>query len=73
MPCQVVRVDVDPVTTVAQYDPGWRRTFAQLGSTLLLAIEHVGSTAVEGLAATRVIDIDVVDEGFIGSGTRSAG
>jgi GrpB-like predicted nucleotidyltransferase (UPF0157 family) len=52
---------------VTEYDPAWpelfertaepiRSAFAELGA----AIEHVGSTAVPGLAAKPVIDLDVV-------------
>ena len=58
------------VITIVQYDPRWRTTFAQLrstyasalGSTRMLAIEHVGSTAVDGLSAKPVIDIAVATE-----------
>jgi GrpB-like predicted nucleotidyltransferase (UPF0157 family) len=49
------------------YDRSWPATFeelrdrlaATLGS-LAVAIEHVGSTAVPGLAAKSIIDLDVV-------------
>ena len=52
---------------IADYDPQWPAIFellrdklnAALGS-LLLRIEHVGSTAVPGLAAKPIIDIDAV-------------
>lgn len=51
---------------VVQYDPDWPDIFkelecgirATLGDTAL-SIEHVGSTAVPGLAAKPVIDIDL--------------
>ena len=49
---------------VADYDPQWPLTFAEIsrviGSTLgdlAVSIEHVGSTAVPGLAAKPVVDI----------------
>ena len=51
---------------VAEYDPAWPQTFQVLGARLrpVLAphwvLEHVGSTAVPGLAAKPIIDIDVV-------------
>lgn len=52
---------------VVDYDPQWPALFAALrariGSALgdlAAAIEHVGSTAVPGLAAKPVIDIDVL-------------
>lgn len=49
---------------VCDYDPGWAATFEQertrlhgvLGA-LVLSIEHVGSTAVPGLAAKPIIDL----------------
>lgn len=54
---------------VVQYDPEWPELFAQLRERLLgsigqavLTIEHIGSTAVPGLATKPVIDLDVVIE-----------
>ncbi len=67
--------DVDPCTGVAEpvvihdYDPEWPRRFAELRDALIVAldglsvtVEHVGSTAIPGLAAKPVIDVDVVVE-----------
>jgi len=52
---------------VVPYDEKWKQEFERIKAELLcalgghvLAIEHVGSTSVEGLAAKPVIDIDVV-------------
>ena len=53
---------------VVPYDPAWPARFREirraLGSALegvpVVAIEHVGSTSVPGLAAKPVIDVDVV-------------
>lgn len=53
--------------TVLPYDPAWKTAFetikgeveAALGD-LILGIEHVGSTSVEGLSAKPCIDLDVV-------------
>jgi len=53
---------------VVEYDPRWPGRFAQLSDRVwpacsdagALAIEHVGSTSVPGLAAKPVIDLDVV-------------
>lgn len=49
------------------YNPNWKDDFNALKSALerglndlKINIEHVGSTAVEGLAAKPIIDIDVV-------------
>jgi GrpB-like predicted nucleotidyltransferase (UPF0157 family) len=56
----------DPIVVVAS-DPGWPARFLQLRDRLAAAlgplairIEHVGSTAVPGLAAKPIIDLDVV-------------
>ena len=53
--------------TVVDYDPAWSTQFEALRSTILsavgdvaVAVEHVGSTSVRGLAAKPIIDIDVV-------------
>jgi len=52
---------------IADYDPGWPAAFAELRNQIAAAlgplarrIEHVGSTAVPGLPAKPVIDLDVV-------------
>ena len=54
---------------VVDYNPVWRQQFEQVHSLLsdligedCVAIEHVGSTSVEGLAAKPKIDIDIVVE-----------
>ena len=56
--------------TVEEYDPLWAEQFETLRSRiapalgrLAAAIEHVGSTAVAGLAAKPIIDIDVLLRG----------
>lgn len=56
----------DPVI-IENYDPEWPQQFALLRSRiapvlgrLAPAVEHVGSTAVPGLAAKPIIDIDVL-------------
>ena len=52
---------------IADYDPEWPALFARVCSFIEPAladvtrrIEHVGSTAVPGLAAKPIIDIDVI-------------
>src|ERR1700740_2427681 len=52
---------------VVAYDPEWPAMFDGMRcwlqsavSDVAVAIEHVGSTAVPGLAAKPIIDIDVV-------------
>ena len=52
---------------VVEYNPEWPNHFRQLRdriwpsvSDIAVAIEHVGSTAVPGLAAKPIIDLDVV-------------
>ncbi len=56
-----------PDIRVVSYDPLWPRIFGYLQARiwhqvahLILAVEHVGSTSVPGLAAKPVIDMDVV-------------
>jgi GrpB-like predicted nucleotidyltransferase (UPF0157 family) len=57
---------VGPIIVV-DYDPSWPREFERLRAAIWPAladvatsIEHVGSTAVKGLAAKPVIDLDIV-------------
>ena len=52
---------------VVPYDEKWEQEFEKIKQelsckldNLVIAIEHVGSTSVEGLAAKPVIDIDIV-------------
>ena len=52
---------------VVDYDPAWPQIFQQLRDhiwpsvcDIAVAIEHVGSTSVPGLAAKPIIDIDLV-------------
>jgi len=52
---------------VVDYDPTWPQTFAALQApicevlrNIAIAVEHVGSTSVPGLAAKPVVDIDVI-------------
>jgi GrpB-like predicted nucleotidyltransferase (UPF0157 family) len=56
----------EPVTIVA-YDEAWPNTFIRIRARLApvvetdgARIEHVGSTAVPGLAAKPIVDVDVV-------------
>jgi len=55
------------ILTIQDYDPSWPQRFETLCARIAAAlgemvsvIEHVGSTAVPGLAAKPIIDIDVV-------------
>lgn len=53
---------------VEDYNPNWKYEFEKIQAELMtvltdvIAIEHVGSTSVEGLAAKPIIDIDIVIE-----------
>jgi GrpB-like predicted nucleotidyltransferase (UPF0157 family) len=56
-----------PATQVVEYDPSWVDAFDQVREyvwpavqQVAIAVEHVGSTAVPGLAAKPVLDVDVV-------------
>ncbi len=53
--------------TVLPYDPGWKKAFEKIKAPLLrelspwlAAVEHVGSTSVEGLWAKPIIDLDLM-------------
>ena len=58
----------EPVTLViADYDSAWPGRFAELGARIrsalgdgALAVEHIGSTSVPGLAAKPIIDVLLV-------------
>jgi GrpB-like predicted nucleotidyltransferase (UPF0157 family) len=65
---------------VAEYDPTWTGAFERLRDRLdatLVGVthvtEHVGSTAVRGLAAKPIIDVDVVvaDETAVGPAVKA--
>jgi GrpB-like predicted nucleotidyltransferase (UPF0157 family) len=52
--------------TVVSYDPAWPEIFRQLGTHLraalggvALRIDHIGSTAVPGLAAKPIVDVQI--------------
>lgn len=56
-----------PEPILVPYDPAWPERFAQLHAVyaaalegLIVTIEHVGSTAVPGLLAKPILDIDIV-------------
>jgi GrpB-like predicted nucleotidyltransferase (UPF0157 family) len=59
-------VPIDPVP-IQDYDPAWPDSFSKLATavkaalgSLVVSVEHIGSTAVPGLAAKPAIDLDVV-------------
>jgi GrpB-like predicted nucleotidyltransferase (UPF0157 family) len=65
---------------VTEYDPRWPGVFERLRDRLDAALagvahvtEHVGSTAVGGLAAKPIIDVDVVvtDETAVGPAVKA--
>jgi len=56
-----------PAAEVVEYDGSWPAAFAEVHAyvwpavrDVAVAVEHVGSTAVPGLAAKPIIDLDVV-------------
>jgi GrpB-like predicted nucleotidyltransferase (UPF0157 family) len=63
---------------IVEYKPEWANNFAVIKQKLseklaglCIKIEHVGSTAVEGLSAKEIIDIDIVyNEDFQNIKTR---
>ena len=56
--------------TIHEYNPDWAHAFQRIKAELLAtltcvpitSIEHVGSTAIPGLAAKPIIDIDIIVE-----------
>jgi GrpB-like predicted nucleotidyltransferase (UPF0157 family) len=53
--------------SIEDYDPAWAKVFSKLAAramaalgSLAVGVEHIGSTAVPGLAAKPIIDLDVV-------------
>lgn len=55
----------DPIVVVP-YDPGWPPLFRQLGDRLraalggvALRIDHIGSTAIAGMSAKPIVDVQV--------------
>ncbi len=60
------RCRMDAPAVVVAWDPGWQRDFWLVAARLApvlpagATVEHVGSTAVSGLAAKPIIDIDVI-------------
>jgi GrpB-like predicted nucleotidyltransferase (UPF0157 family) len=57
----------DGPVSIEDYDPTWPSAFARLAARIraalgdvAVAIEHIGSTAVPGLSAKPVIDLDAI-------------
>ena len=57
---------------VVPYDEAWKKAFEEIKNALeaeigdlILGIEHIGSTSVEGLSAKPYIDIDVVIKDYL--------
>lgn len=60
-------VDANSKSYVVPYDESWKLAFEEIKEELesaigdlVIGIEHVGSTSVEGLSAKPCIDIDVI-------------
>lgn len=59
------------VVEVVPYDPEWKVAFNRIKEhlfscvgNLIIEIEHVGSTSIEGLAAKPIIDLDLVMDSY---------
>ncbi|MDZ5610285.1 GrpB family protein, partial [Bacillus pseudomycoides] len=59
------------IIEIMPYNPEWKMEFKKIKKMvegyigdLILRIEHVGSTSIEGLAAKPIIDIDVVIDNY---------
>jgi GrpB-like predicted nucleotidyltransferase (UPF0157 family) len=58
---------IDEFILIEDYDPSWPHAFSKLATGIkaalggfIVTVEHIGSTAVPGLAAKPIIDLDVV-------------
>jgi GrpB-like predicted nucleotidyltransferase (UPF0157 family) len=63
------------IVEIVDYDPCWPEQFAQVASRLrevlgsgVISLEHVGSTAVPGLAGKPIIDVNLM----VGEASREA-
>jgi GrpB-like predicted nucleotidyltransferase (UPF0157 family) len=59
------------IVRAVPYDPMWKQEFLKIKAMimdcvgdLIVSVDHVGSTAIEGLAAKPIIDIDVVIDSY---------
>lgn len=59
------------IVRVVPYNPEWKNEFLKIKAMLdasvddlIISIDHIGSTAIEGLAAKPIIDIDVVIDSY---------
>ncbi len=64
-------VKMKGIVRVVPHDPEWKNEFLKIkamivdcAGDLIIGVEHVGSTAVEGLASKPIIDIDVVIDSY---------
>jgi GrpB-like predicted nucleotidyltransferase (UPF0157 family) len=62
---------VPTLVEIVPYDPKWTTAFSTAEALLrnllggcVLAVEHIGSTAVPGLAAKPILDVDVIVSGL---------
>jgi GrpB-like predicted nucleotidyltransferase (UPF0157 family) len=62
---------VSHIVEIENYKPHWESKFLELRDVieteigqLILSVEHVGSTAVKGLGAKPILDINVVIEDY---------
>jgi GrpB-like predicted nucleotidyltransferase (UPF0157 family) len=70
---------VDVPAVVVTYDPGWPGLFLELRDRVDTALadvahvtEHVGSTAVPGLDAKPIIDVDPAGQSAVCASSSSA-
>jgi GrpB-like predicted nucleotidyltransferase (UPF0157 family) len=59
------------IVRVVPYNPEWKNEFLKIKAMLdacvgdlIISVDHVGSTAIEGLASKPIIDIDVVIDSY---------
>lgn len=64
-------VKMKGIVRVVPYNPEWKNEFLRIKAMiedcigdLIISVDHVGSTAIEGLASKPIIDIDVVIDSY---------
>ena len=66
-----MNLKIEGIVRVVPYDPEWKNEFLKIKvmiidcvGDLIISVEHIGSTEIEGLASKPIIDIDVVIDSY---------
>lgn len=64
-------VKMNGIVRVVPYDPEWKKEFLKIKTMiiecigdLIISVDHVGSTSIEGLTSKSVIDVDIVIDSY---------